>query len=103
MPPNATATMVGYGVVVLPDLMDKMRDDVGAAEREEMRAAIDTLQENPYPSGCRVMPTGSAQIITCVVKTQRKASYLLAYTVDEQKEKVYVISVDEKRFNPRGD
>lgn len=98
MPPEAAATMVFYGIVKMKEAMEKIRV-ASPSVREEMLAAIDTLQENPYPDGHQATPAGIARIITCVVEMPSKSKYLLNYTVDEQKEKVYVIYVDEKRFN----
>jgi hypothetical protein len=98
MPPEATATVVSYGIVKMKEAMEKMRA-AAASVREEMLGAIDTLQENPYPNGHEVMAAGPARIITCVVEMPSKNRYLLNYTVDEQKEKVYIIYVDEKRFD----
>lgn len=98
MPPEAAATLVSYGIVKMKEAMEKIRG-AAASVREEMLGAIDTLQDNPYPEGHQATPAGPARIITYVAETPSKSRYLLTYTVDEQKEKVYVIYIDEKRFN----
>lgn len=97
MPPDGAA-MVFYGIVKQKEL----RDELAAAPistREAMLAAIDTLQENPYPDDHQTVSFGPSRITTAVVEVPGQNRYLLTYTVDEEKEKVFVITVREKRFN----
>lgn len=99
MPPDAAAAAVLYGIVKRKELMEQIAV-AAASEREEILSAIDTLQDNPFPDGHQALVFGGARIITCVVTPAKSSNrYLLTYTVDEQKEKILVISVDEKRFN----
>jgi mRNA-degrading endonuclease RelE of RelBE toxin-antitoxin system len=92
MPPD-----ILYGISKDPDVLDFVRGQP-ASLRDKINDAIDSLQANPRPQGHIPAIFSGFPIIKLVISTTQPP-YLLVYTVDDNKEKIYVIAVQEKRFS----
>lgn len=96
MPPDNTVAVL-YGITKDPDVLDFLRGQT-ALLRDKINEAIDGLQSEPRPQGHVPAVFSGFPIIKLVVETTHPP-YLLVYTVDDNKEKIYVIAVQEKRFS----
>lgn len=96
MPPEP-AVAVLYGITKDPDVMLVLKNQP-AATRDKINDIIDGLQSNPRPQG--YIPAASAGIpIIKVVVDSTNPHYYLIYMVDDEKEKVFIIAIQEKRFS----
>ena len=96
MPPD-NAIAVLYGITKDPDVLTFLRGQP-ASLRDKLNDAIDNLQATPRPQGHVMANSGGFPIVKLVVDTTQP-HYLLVYTVDDNKEKIYIIAVQEKRFS----
>jgi hypothetical protein len=97
MPPElATPLPIQYGIKKDPLALDVIRQ-LASNVRDQINNAIDDLQFNPYPPGHEQTLFGGFPVVKCVVG-QTDPKHLLVYRVDEAKELVFVMVIQETRF-----
>ena len=96
MPPDA-AVAVLYGISKDPVVMAFLQSQP-AATRDKINLVIDNLQFDPKPQGHIPAVSTGFPIIKVIIETTNP-NYYLIYTVDDNKEKVFVIAIQEKRFS----
>lgn len=97
MPPETTTIGVLYGITKDPVVMAFLQSQP-AATRDNINAVIDRLQSDPRPQGHIPALSAGFPIIKVIVDTT-DPNYYLIYMVDDNKEKVFVVAIQEKRFS----
>jgi hypothetical protein len=87
-----------YGIIRDPDVMGFL-GGLPAMVRQKVDDAIVKLQFNPRPEGNESRVVNGMPLTKVTVQMEQPPNYLLVYTVNEQKENIYLITVSEKRFS----
>ena len=96
MPPEATVSVL-YGIVKDPVVMAFLQSQP-ANTRDKINTVIDTLQTTPRPVGHIPALSSGVPTIKVIVDTTNP-NYYLVYVVDDNKEKVFIVAIQEKRFS----
>ena len=96
MPPDATVGVL-YGISKDPVVMAFLQSQP-AATRDKINVVIDRLQTDPRPDGHIPALSSGFPIIKVIVDTTNP-NYYLIYMVDDSKERVFIVAIQEKRFS----
>ena len=96
MPPDAVIEGQLYGIVKDGDVKTFIQT-MTSSQRDELNNVIDSLQDNPRPASATTV-TYDIKLMKLVVDRTRP-NYTILYTVDEQRARVTIIAIQEKRFS----
>ncbi len=98
MPPEGIgATKVLYGIVMLPGARMAI-ESLGADIKNRLYAVRDVLQDNPRPEGCVPFPVPTLPNAYTYEVSYPPFKYQLVYIVEDVKEKVTVLTMQQLRF-----
>lgn len=96
-PESTAAALVQYGIVKDP-IAKLFLDNMAPKLKDAITNLIDELQFNPRPDGNQPTTVAGQPAIQLIVE-HMTPKHILVYKVDEEKEKVFVMYINELRFS----
>lgn len=91
--------MSSYSVYINPEAFDNLRELPGNM-RQRIRRSINELNENPYPSGSKMLDLPEFEASVCRLRVD---SWRIIYTIDESEKLVNVLAIRKRPPYDYGD